>query len=219
MFSFMLSKKERVLCFVFQINRFRNQHKINIQGTDLPDPIATFEQLQKEYKIHPKIMENIQAAGFQVPTPIQMQAIPVMLHVGFLPLHFITGRMAKFGEWPLPLGSQQWLVAQLQRYMNCIRVQNLAIAVFLVCAFTNVFWLCSVNIYVNVGVFSSFFLVKYNTLVFITGSGTSSFSSYWVWKNTGILYSSLNASEATQEQRIQGSDHITYPRTCQPGVS
>lgn len=34
-------------------------------------------------------MENIQAAGFQVPTPIQMQAIPVMLHVSFLLLHFI----------------------------------------------------------------------------------------------------------------------------------
>ncbi|KAM7088267.1 putative ATP-dependent RNA helicase DDX52 isoform 2-T2 [Ciconia maguari] len=63
-----------------KINRFRNQHKINVQGTDLPDPVATFDQLQKEYKVHPKIMENIQAAGFQVPTPIQMQAIPVMLH-------------------------------------------------------------------------------------------------------------------------------------------
>ncbi|KFR09852.1 putative ATP-dependent RNA helicase DDX52, partial [Opisthocomus hoazin] len=63
-----------------KINRFRNQHKISVQGTDLPDPIATFDQLQKEYKIHPKIMANIQAAGFQVPTPIQMQAIPVMLH-------------------------------------------------------------------------------------------------------------------------------------------
>ncbi|XP_068271692.1 probable ATP-dependent RNA helicase DDX52 isoform X1 [Nyctibius grandis] len=63
-----------------KVNRFRNQHKISVQGTDLPDPIATFDQLQKEYKVHPKIMENIQAAGFQVPTPIQMQAIPVMLH-------------------------------------------------------------------------------------------------------------------------------------------
>ncbi|KAM6110781.1 putative ATP-dependent RNA helicase DDX52 [Pterocles gutturalis] len=63
-----------------KINRFRHQHKINIQGTDLPDPVATFDQLQKEYKVHPKIMENIQAAGFRVPTPIQMQAIPVMLH-------------------------------------------------------------------------------------------------------------------------------------------
>ncbi|XP_019401163.1 PREDICTED: probable ATP-dependent RNA helicase DDX52 [Crocodylus porosus] len=63
-----------------KINHFRNKHKINVQGTDLPEPIATFEQLQKEYKVHPKIMQNIESAGFQVPTPIQMQAIPVMLH-------------------------------------------------------------------------------------------------------------------------------------------
>ncbi|XP_067394188.1 probable ATP-dependent RNA helicase DDX52 isoform X1 [Emydura macquarii macquarii] len=63
-----------------KINHFRNKHKINVQGTDLPEPIATFEQLQAEYKIQPKIMQNIQAAGFQAPTPIQMQAIPVMLH-------------------------------------------------------------------------------------------------------------------------------------------
>ncbi|XP_019366494.1 PREDICTED: probable ATP-dependent RNA helicase DDX52 [Gavialis gangeticus] len=63
-----------------KINHFRNKYKINVQGTDLPEPIATFEQLQKEYKIHPKIMQNVESAGFQVPTPIQMQAIPVMLH-------------------------------------------------------------------------------------------------------------------------------------------
>ncbi|XP_041325316.1 probable ATP-dependent RNA helicase DDX52, partial [Pyrgilauda ruficollis] len=63
-----------------KVNRFRHRHRISIQGTDLPDPIATFEQLQEEYKVHPKILENIQAAGFRVPTAIQMQAIPVMLH-------------------------------------------------------------------------------------------------------------------------------------------
>ncbi|KAJ6657861.1 hypothetical protein lerEdw1_001781 [Lerista edwardsae] len=63
-----------------KINHFRNKHKIYIQGTDLPEPIATFEQLREEYKIHSKIMQNIEAFGFQAPTPIQMQAIPIMLH-------------------------------------------------------------------------------------------------------------------------------------------
>ncbi|KAL8199190.1 UNVERIFIED_CONTAM: DEAD (Asp-Glu-Ala-Asp) box polypeptide 52 [Gekko kuhli] len=62
------------------VNHFRNQHKIYIQGTDLPEPIATFEQLRDQYKIHPKIMQNIEAAKFQCPTPVQMQTIPVMLH-------------------------------------------------------------------------------------------------------------------------------------------
>ncbi|MEE6469435.1 hypothetical protein FKM82_008621 [Ascaphus truei] len=63
-----------------KINNFRNKHKIYIQGTDIPEPIATFEQLQQEYKIHPRMMQNVREAGFQTPTPIQMQAVPIMLH-------------------------------------------------------------------------------------------------------------------------------------------
>ncbi|XP_053131597.1 probable ATP-dependent RNA helicase DDX52 [Hemicordylus capensis] len=63
-----------------KLNHFRKKHKIYIQGSDLPEPIATFEQLGEEYKIHPKIMQNIEAAGFRIPTPIQMQAVPTMLH-------------------------------------------------------------------------------------------------------------------------------------------
>lgn len=63
-----------------KVNFFRNKHKIHVQGTDLPDPVATFQQLDQEYKINSRLLQNILDAGFQVPTPIQMQAIPVMLH-------------------------------------------------------------------------------------------------------------------------------------------
>ncbi|KAB1265284.1 putative ATP-dependent RNA helicase DDX52, partial [Camelus dromedarius] len=63
-----------------KINFLRNKHKIHVQGTDLPDPIATFQQLDEEYKINARLLQNILDAGFQIPTPIQMQAIPVMLH-------------------------------------------------------------------------------------------------------------------------------------------
>ncbi|XP_003795705.1 probable ATP-dependent RNA helicase DDX52 [Otolemur garnettii] len=63
-----------------KINFFRNKHKIHIQGTDLPDPITTFQQLDQEYKINSRLLQNIVDSGFQMPTPIQMQAIPVMLH-------------------------------------------------------------------------------------------------------------------------------------------
>ncbi|XP_006154491.1 probable ATP-dependent RNA helicase DDX52 isoform X1 [Tupaia chinensis] len=63
-----------------KINFIRNKHKIHVQGTDLPDPIATFQQLDQEYKINSRLLQNILDAGFQMPTPIQMQAIPVMLH-------------------------------------------------------------------------------------------------------------------------------------------
>ncbi|KAG7484796.1 hypothetical protein MATL_G00054120 [Megalops atlanticus] len=63
-----------------KVNRIRHQNRINVHGTDVPDPISTFEELQEEYKLDPRIVQNIRAAGFQTPTPIQMQAIPLMLH-------------------------------------------------------------------------------------------------------------------------------------------
>uniref|UniRef100_A0A9R1SRB0 Probable ATP-dependent RNA helicase DDX52 n=2 Tax=Cyprinus carpio TaxID=7962 RepID=A0A9R1SRB0_CYPCA len=61
------------------VNRIRHQNRINVHGTDIPDPISTFEELQKEYDLDPRIVQNIKAAGFQTPTPIQMQAIPLMM--------------------------------------------------------------------------------------------------------------------------------------------
>uniref|UniRef100_F6PUD3 Probable ATP-dependent RNA helicase DDX52 n=1 Tax=Ornithorhynchus anatinus TaxID=9258 RepID=F6PUD3_ORNAN len=63
-----------------KVNRLRSKHKIHIQGTDLPEPISAFDQLDQEYKINQRLLQNIVAAGFESPTPIQMQAIPIMLH-------------------------------------------------------------------------------------------------------------------------------------------
>ncbi|KAL7844573.1 hypothetical protein SRHO_G00231120 [Serrasalmus rhombeus] len=63
-----------------KVNQIRHSNRINVHGTDIPDPLSTFEELQKEYGLDPRIIQNIKAAGFQTPTPIQMQAIPLMMH-------------------------------------------------------------------------------------------------------------------------------------------
>uniref|UniRef100_W5LQX1 Probable ATP-dependent RNA helicase DDX52 n=1 Tax=Astyanax mexicanus TaxID=7994 RepID=W5LQX1_ASTMX len=63
-----------------KLNQIRHSNRINVHGTDIPDPLATFEELQKEYELDPRVIQNIKAAGFQTPTPIQMQAIPLMMH-------------------------------------------------------------------------------------------------------------------------------------------
>uniref|UniRef100_A0A8C2KG29 ATP-dependent RNA helicase n=1 Tax=Cyprinus carpio TaxID=7962 RepID=A0A8C2KG29_CYPCA len=63
-----------------KVNRIRHQNRINVHGTDIPDPVSTFEELQKEYDLDPRIIQNIKEAGFQTPTPIQMQAVPLMMH-------------------------------------------------------------------------------------------------------------------------------------------
>uniref|UniRef100_A0A8C6T907 ATP-dependent RNA helicase n=1 Tax=Neogobius melanostomus TaxID=47308 RepID=A0A8C6T907_9GOBI len=64
-----------------KVNRIRAQHRINVHGCDVPDPLCTFEELQSEYRLHSRILQNLNDAGLDSPTPIQMQAIPLMMHV------------------------------------------------------------------------------------------------------------------------------------------
>ncbi|KAL6098626.1 ddx52 [Pungitius sinensis] len=63
-----------------KVNRIRSQHHINVHGCDVPDPVCTFEDLQAEYSLNPRILQNLKDAGLTSPTPVQMQAIPLMMH-------------------------------------------------------------------------------------------------------------------------------------------
>ncbi|KAK1788052.1 hypothetical protein P4O66_016531 [Electrophorus voltai] len=63
-----------------KVSQLRHKNRINVHGSDVPDPLSTFEELRQEYELDPRIIQNIKAAGFQTPTPIQMQAIPLMMH-------------------------------------------------------------------------------------------------------------------------------------------
>lgn len=54
---------------------------MHVYGTDISEPVATFEQLQKEYNVDTRILANLQSLGFHTPTAVEMQAIPIMLQV------------------------------------------------------------------------------------------------------------------------------------------
>lgn len=58
-------------------------------GTDIPEPIKSFEELQTQYNVNPRIMENLKSLKFLTPTVIEMQAIPVMMHVSYLLINWI----------------------------------------------------------------------------------------------------------------------------------
>nr|XP_050857631.1 probable ATP-dependent RNA helicase DDX52 isoform X2 [Vespula vulgaris] len=62
-----------------QINQFRNQHHISVTGSHVPKSIATFDELLTEYQVSKKLLNNMKECGYEQPTPIQMQAIPVLL--------------------------------------------------------------------------------------------------------------------------------------------
>ncbi|XP_078042091.1 DExD-box helicase 52 [Augochlora pura] len=61
------------------VNQFRNQHHIRVTGTRIPKPISTFTELSDNFGVAKHLINNITNCGYLHPTPIQMQAMPVML--------------------------------------------------------------------------------------------------------------------------------------------
>ena len=64
----------------------RNRHKIHVAGGDIADPITSFQELAERYEVHSQLIGNISQAGYLVPTPVQVQALPVMIDVCFHPV-------------------------------------------------------------------------------------------------------------------------------------
>lgn len=66
------------------INQFRNVNKIHVNGSDIPDPIDSWDKLSKgKYCLPERLLDAItsNAHGYSAPTPIQMQAIPLLLGI------------------------------------------------------------------------------------------------------------------------------------------
>uniref|UniRef100_A0A7N0URT2 DEAD-box ATP-dependent RNA helicase 41 n=1 Tax=Kalanchoe fedtschenkoi TaxID=63787 RepID=A0A7N0URT2_KALFE len=55
--------------------KLRKKLDICVEGGFLPAPILSFSSLN----LHLKLVQNIEAAGYEMPTPVQMQAIPAAL--------------------------------------------------------------------------------------------------------------------------------------------
>ena len=64
-----------------QVNAFRNAHRIYVSGPDVPEAVESFEQLFSIYTLPSYLTKNVAVVGYSSPTPIQMQAIPLLLQV------------------------------------------------------------------------------------------------------------------------------------------
>ncbi|XP_058831784.1 DEAD box protein 52 homolog [Topomyia yanbarensis] len=64
-------------------NRLRNIHQIKLKKctVPVPDPIENFQQLAaaEGFNVSNQLIRNIVECGYKSPTPVQMQAIPVLL--------------------------------------------------------------------------------------------------------------------------------------------
>jgi len=62
-----------------RIAHLRNVNNISANGSNIPPPSETFEELYSRYHLSDQLQKNIHDCGYETPTPIQMQAIPCML--------------------------------------------------------------------------------------------------------------------------------------------
>ncbi|XP_010475991.1 PREDICTED: DEAD-box ATP-dependent RNA helicase 57 [Camelina sativa] len=57
----------------------RKQYNIHVSGNNIPPPLKSFAELSSRYGCKRYILRNLAELGFKEPTPIQRQAIPVLL--------------------------------------------------------------------------------------------------------------------------------------------
>lgn len=67
--------------FLLQTNFKRNKYNINVSGENVPPPLEHFDEMSKVFGISNQLIQNVKNGGYESPTPIQMQAIPIMLKV------------------------------------------------------------------------------------------------------------------------------------------
>lgn len=64
-----------------KIAKIRRDNKISVIGKNIPALIESFDQLKNDYNVPANIIENLKSFNFSAPTPVQMQAMTVMLKV------------------------------------------------------------------------------------------------------------------------------------------
>ncbi|CAL9068954.1 unnamed protein product [Musa banksii] len=72
-------KKKEVEKEIEKASILRKKYGIHVSGHGVPPPLESFVELSSRYNCKPYILHNLTELGFREPTPIQSQAIPVLL--------------------------------------------------------------------------------------------------------------------------------------------
>jgi len=73
-------KKKKTLAkelYTERLNQYRNSFNIHVTGSDVPEPLDEWKALQDRFQVSCKLLDNL--VTYPRPTPIQMQAIPLLL--------------------------------------------------------------------------------------------------------------------------------------------
>lgn len=77
------SEDKKKLLHTERVNHVRNVNHIIVHGPQPEDPVETFDEMVSQCAVPQLIANNLIATGYDKPTPIQMQAIPIMAAVSF----------------------------------------------------------------------------------------------------------------------------------------
>lgn len=61
------------------VTTIRKENLITVRGKNILPLVTTFEELKNEYGMFDRLLQNLAAATYSKPTPIQMQAMPLLL--------------------------------------------------------------------------------------------------------------------------------------------
>ncbi len=62
-----------------RINKLLHQHRIKLEGEDVPYPVSNFSKMKKRYNLPDAMIENMKKSGYERPTPVQMQSVPILM--------------------------------------------------------------------------------------------------------------------------------------------
>ncbi|XP_012161687.1 probable ATP-dependent RNA helicase DDX52 [Ceratitis capitata] len=122
--------------FEEMVLQLRKENLISVRGKNIPPPVTTFEELKNEYRLSDRLLQNLASATYSKPTPIQMQAMPLLLQgrnvmasaptgsgktIAFLtPLINDLNKPSKVGYRAVILAPTRELAAQI--YRECVQL-------------------------------------------------------------------------------------------------
>ncbi|XP_055585794.1 probable ATP-dependent RNA helicase DDX52 [Uranotaenia lowii] len=110
----LMSPEKRKRYQQFKVNRLRNLHQIKVKKgpVAVPDLIESFQQLADGYNVSNQLIKNVVECGYKAPTPVQMQAIPILLEGVAMSACAPTGS-GKTAAFLIPI------IHHLQKPMKC----------------------------------------------------------------------------------------------------
>ncbi|KAF7986167.1 hypothetical protein HWV62_38556 [Athelia sp. TMB] len=57
----------------------RPKHRVTAKGTNVPEPVDSFDELEGRYQVSSRLLRNLTENGFAVPTGIQSHGIPILM--------------------------------------------------------------------------------------------------------------------------------------------